>query len=612
MNRASYFGEMSYARLARLLSDKELYLSRQSQCGESVVRFCSFMQFCCVSLFSLVTVMTPWMLSAAELVIMLVLYFTVVLESVKSIKDSNIVHDHFKMSENLNDIVICSVVRVILLSISYAFAFKRYRPYYIIAWLTSLVLIPYAIIKAILINRNPVGETLALILISILFSVVHVIVAHATMKRLQRRMNMGLSGFDSPWDEEDWVMNGSVDSYNTTDAIQELFLSADDDIPRDVLTDLDSKFIDCDGLSVHYKEEYPEDNGHSARLDSNFAVVLIHGYGGGVFAWRNVMKPLAETCRCRVIAFDRPAFGLTARPKCDETSKNPYTLQSQQSLVLDLCSRLGIKRAMLVAHSDGCMLALMLGAALNPLNNNIPRRISDKTRRLLKSGSSQKREGSSHVMIGLPIRRSVSEVHDKDLTDVPEEVDLESGNSPSADVVLRPAHSGLSILTMVFLHPDLSCDDGPSFTNLLRQSKIARKVLRPLLRSDIGEVASRRAWYDTSKLTKEILDLYKSPLRIRGWDSALVAYTKERKMVTNEQIKLLTQRVVGLPMLVVTGEKDRIVPPEKAAAIAEDLRAEHRDVLSNCGHLSHEEVPDVLLQTLAAYVHHICELYEGL
>ena len=40
------------------------------------------------------------------------------------------------------------------------------------------------------------------------------------------------------------------------------------------------------------------------------AIVLVHGFGAGVFAWRHVMQPLADAAGCRVIAFDRPAFGL--------------------------------------------------------------------------------------------------------------------------------------------------------------------------------------------------------------------------------------------------------------------------------------------------------------
>lgn len=39
------------------------------------------------------------------------------------------------------------------------------------------------------------------------------------------------------------------------------------------------------------------------------AILLIHGFGGGSFAWRHVMQPLATRTGLRVLAFDRPAFG---------------------------------------------------------------------------------------------------------------------------------------------------------------------------------------------------------------------------------------------------------------------------------------------------------------
>jgi pimeloyl-ACP methyl ester carboxylesterase len=42
---------------------------------------------------------------------------------------------------------------------------------------------------------------------------------------------------------------------------------------------------------------------------TDVGIVLIHGYGSGVFAWRHIMWPLARATGCRVLAFDRPAFG---------------------------------------------------------------------------------------------------------------------------------------------------------------------------------------------------------------------------------------------------------------------------------------------------------------
>ena len=60
--------------------------------------------------------------------------------------------------------------------------------------------------------------------------------------------------------------------------------------------------------------------------------------------------------------------------------------------------------------------------------------------------------------------------------------------------------------------------------------RLGRRILRPLLRSEIGEVANRRAWFDVSKLTPEVLQLYKQPLKVQGWDLALLEVSLLRRM----------------------------------------------------------------------------------
>lgn len=69
-----------------------------------------------------------------------------------------------------------------------------------------------------------------------------------------------------------------------------------------------------------------------------FGVVLVHGFGGGVFSWRHVMGSLAHQLGCVVTAFDRPGWGLTARPHKKDLEErelpNPYTLENQ----VNLCS----------------------------------------------------------------------------------------------------------------------------------------------------------------------------------------------------------------------------------------------------------------------------------
>lgn len=71
-------------------------------------------------------------------------------------------------------------------------------------------------------------------------------------------------------------------------------------------------------------------------------IVLVHGFGGGVFSWRHVMGTLARQVGRTVAAFDRPGWGLTPRLlRKDWEEKqlpNPYRLDTQVSAFLALSS----------------------------------------------------------------------------------------------------------------------------------------------------------------------------------------------------------------------------------------------------------------------------------
>jgi hypothetical protein len=58
----------------------------------------------------------------------------------------------------------------------------------------------------------------------------------------------------------------------------------EDTVPPEQLTDPDSRFVDVNGLQMHYKMA-----GQGAPT-----LVLLHGLGANVFSWREVMEPLAE------------------------------------------------------------------------------------------------------------------------------------------------------------------------------------------------------------------------------------------------------------------------------------------------------------------------------
>lgn len=117
----------------------------------------------------------------------------------------------------------------------------------------------------------------------------------------------------------------------------------------------------------------------------------------------------------------------------------------------------------------------------------------------------------------------------------------------------QPASSLPDILGIGLLHPSLSGHQVPTFTRLLAKSKLGRSMLRPLLRTEIGEVSNRRAWHNADKLTKEVLELYKAPLKVEGWDKALLEVTKAKHDISHQELVQNFLEVRELPALLVTG-----------------------------------------------------------
>jgi pimeloyl-ACP methyl ester carboxylesterase len=133
------------------------------------------------------------------------------------------------------------------------------------------------------------------------------------------------------------------------------------------LADPDSRFIELAGVEIHYKL-YPAkllaqgiaasaskatDTGDSAS--ERPLIVLLHGFGASLFSWREVVGPLAAFGD--VVAFDRPAFGLTGRPARWE-GVNPYSPAAQVDIVIGLLDALGARRAVLVGNSAGGSVAM--------------------------------------------------------------------------------------------------------------------------------------------------------------------------------------------------------------------------------------------------------------
>lgn len=116
--------------------------------------------------------------------------------------------------------------------------------------------------------------------------------------------------------------------------------------PARELADPDSLFTNVHGIELHYK----------VVGQGEPVILLLHGFGASTFSWREVMEPLGRFGT--VIAYDRPAFGLSERPLPGEwNGNNPYSMDSQVDLMFGLMDALGVSRAILVGHSAGGAVA---------------------------------------------------------------------------------------------------------------------------------------------------------------------------------------------------------------------------------------------------------------
>ena len=86
------------------------------------------------------------------------------------------------------------------------------------------------------------------------------------------------------------------------------------------------------------------------RAGAGPPLVLVHGYGESLVAWRSMFDELARDHD--VIALDLPGFGLSSKPPTG------YATDSLAAILLDAMSRLGVQRAVLAGHSMGGAVAV--------------------------------------------------------------------------------------------------------------------------------------------------------------------------------------------------------------------------------------------------------------
>ncbi|KAK8994377.1 hypothetical protein V6N11_045469 [Hibiscus sabdariffa] len=354
-----------------------------------------------------------------------------------------------------------------------------------------------------------------------------------------------------------------------------------------LLADPDSCFCEFQGVEIHHKlydpeshssdnSLYAQDQTQTLSLKLGLPMILLHGFGASVFSWNKVMKRLANLTGSKVLAFDRPAFGLTSRlsifgaKTSDAKPLNPYSMAFAVLATLYFIDFLAAEKAILVGHSAGSLVAVdayfeapELVAAL--------------------------------ILVAPAILASSAKPKPKVVETEGDKSDLPKPQFKFFKVLFK----FIKYITQAIMQVI------KGMTDML--NSLYKKALSSILRSAFGVMlvrmiidkfgvaAVRMAWYDSKQVGEHIIDGYTKPLRTKGWDKALVEFTAAMLLKGESETKPpLSKRLheISCPVLIVTGDTDRIVPSWNAERLSRAIPHSKLEVIKNCGHLPHEEKVD--------------------
>ena len=280
---------------------------------------------------------------------------------------------HFRTSAT--DVAALAVVRSVVAVVAWLVFSSRanlFRAYLLSSYLSALLAAALIAVKAPLYHyaqaRGPQWLAPVLFSSTLVASLAHVALAsQAAAASRRRRSHLELcSSADECWaspapgQPAARPLTAHRRRQSREDVEASLREAGETDVPANEFADAGSHFAECEGVSVHYKS-LPASGGAT-----DTAILLLHAWGGGEHAWRNVAPMLARRCGCRLIAFDRAGFGLSGRPAREAfaPNDNPYTLGASARVAVALCRQLGVRRVVLVGHADGCTLALLVAALI--------------------------------------------------------------------------------------------------------------------------------------------------------------------------------------------------------------------------------------------------------
>lgn len=324
-----------------------------------------------------------------------------------------------------------------------------------------------------------------------------------------------------------------------------------------------SKFATVRGTRIHYVDIVPEQ-----WVSSSPVIVFLHGYNASLFSFRANLDDVAKRTGLRVIAFDRPPFGLSDRPTRwgdgHELEYNPYDVKGGAMLAHEFLETLQITSPLILAgHSAGALSSLYM-------HEIAPEKVA----------------GLVWVAPALPTKKEFS--------------------------FQRRATFGAQmriVLSRVLLNYDS--------TGLRYVRRMIDKQRRELLDGGLGYVphpatSSKYGVLDEENLSEELIlseaiDGYLLPLKTANWDKGALYNLRSFWLPTEYDYSVLRDDV---PVFIALGETDPLTASGKCLfeMLQQQRRGSHNAVTTCqiflCGHIPMEEEPILFNDALVDFILH--------